>query len=181
MGAGQKDQALPPPSSQFLLNGSLNFLPLTSGLRLEVLRLYFAVTAGSSLPRNLSALNFGGLLVNTLDVRVRRGHAGNHVVGPTAFGHGDFVSLRIDDACLGLVLGLELDFALKRLDLLIVKQVSVLVSVLNLLFLGEDLGLLRDRCLRDDRLRLLCQGLLVLVHDWHIGSRQRRSNARRCK
>jgi predicted alpha-1,6-mannanase (GH76 family) len=80
----------------------------------------------------------------------------------------NFVALLINNACLGLVLGLELNLALKSLDLLRVEKVTILVTVLDLLLLGNDsvlnLGLIRSRrSSRDDSLFLLLgdRGLLL--------------------
>ena len=61
-----------------------------------------------------------GLLVGALDVRVGRGDAGvRGVVGVHA--DLDFVAGAVEHARPRLVLGLELDLALERLDLFLVK------------------------------------------------------------
>jgi len=52
----------------------------------------------------------------------------------------DLVALFVYNPRSSLILGLETDFALERFHLLLVKQVTVLVAVLNLLFAANDNG-----------------------------------------
>jgi hypothetical protein len=81
------------------------------------------------------------LLINALDVWVRRCHASILACGvlrPAAGGLGNFVAIRVDDARARLVARLELDLALELLDLLLVQEIAILVAVLDALLAGQD-------------------------------------------
>jgi hypothetical protein len=113
-------------------------------------------------------LALNGLAVDTLDVGVRRSNT-SEVLIPALNRLLDFVALLINNTCLGFILGLELNLALKSLDLLRVEKVAILVTILHLLLLSNNsvlnLGLIRSRgSSRDDSLFLLLgdRGLLLL-------------------
>lgn len=84
----------------------------------------------------------------------------------------DFVAICIDDACSRLILGLELDLALERFDLLRVEKVTILVAILNLLLPRDDALAHRVGT------RLLLGGLLLLVHNGLLSLRRRVSHSR---
>lgn len=148
-------------------------------LSLELFGFLLAIATGSGVLvlgglDGLDGLGLGCLLVNTLDIRVRWGDSSGDLTGPAAFGHGNLVTVLINDARLGRVLGFELNFAFQGLDLLFVQQVSVLIPIFDLFLLGEDLYiLLDDSCLRNNRLR---ERLLGLVNN-RIDNWRRRSSA----
>ncbi len=106
------------------------------------------------------------LLVGTLDVRVRWRDTACRLFFPLLDnGRADLVPGGVDDARPRLILSLELDLALERLDLLLVEQVPVLVAVLDplllrhhLVALGLKLGCARDGLLRG----------LVLIRRWWL-------------
>lgn len=165
------------PSTPYTLLGSL--VPLTSRLGAALIRFLLAGLALGRLLRDLGstflAILLLRLLVRALDVGVGRCDAA------TTFSNvrtDDLIPGGVNDARPRLVLGLELDLALERLNLLLVEQVAVLVAVLDALLLGEELlALLVDElgCARDglvwSLLVLDCRWLLChwLVDGWLLG------------
>lgn len=154
---------------QLFLHGSI-LLVLTRRFSLGLFSLLLTILAGSHILRSSGTfvLALNGLAVDTLNVGVRRSHT-SQVLVPALSRLLDFIALFINNACLGFVLGLELNLALKSFDLLRVKEVAILITVLNLLLLSNDsvlnLGLIRSRGgSRDDGLFLFLgdRGLILL-------------------
>lgn len=67
-----------------------------------------------------------------IDIRVRRRYTCRF-----SLFRADFVTGCVDHACACLVAGFEAYFALERLDLFFIEEVTILVSVLYLFFAGE--------------------------------------------
>lgn len=88
-------------------------------------------------------------------------------LGCTASTELNLVAIGIDDTCSRLILGLELNLALERLNLLLVEKVTILITILDLLLPRNDA--LADRV----GTRLLLGGLLLLVCNRLLSLRRR--------
>lgn len=88
-------------------------------------------------------------------------------LGCTASTELNLVAIGIDDTCSRLILGLELNLALERLNLLLVEKVTILITILDLLLPRDDA--LADRV----GTRLLLGGLLLLVCNRLLSLRRR--------
>ncbi|KAI6775100.1 hypothetical protein HG530_001858 [Fusarium avenaceum] len=103
------------------------------------LGLLLAILAGSHILRSdgLFVRGLNSLAVDTFNIRMGRSNASAQVLLPTLSRLLDVIALLVDDTCFGLILGLELNLALQGLDFLRVEEVTVLVTVFNLLLLGN--------------------------------------------
>ena len=70
------------------------------------------------------------LVVAYLDIRMRRSHTRSFL---RAIRLGDFIAIRVDEASAGFIARLELDLALESLDLFLIQEVAMLISILNAL------------------------------------------------
>lgn len=67
----------------------------------------------------------------------------------------DLIAVGVNDASAGLVSSLELDLALKCLDLLLIQEVAMLIAVLDTLLAAQNLVARRGRGTRDTGLGFL--------------------------
>jgi hypothetical protein len=130
-------------TSSRLLSSSL--IALTSRLSALLILLLLALDALLRARDRLIRHKALSLLINALDVRVRRRHAflrassrAFWVLLPAAGGLRNLVAVRVDKARARLVAGLELDLALQLLDLLLVEEIAILVAVLDAFLPGQD-------------------------------------------
>ncbi len=100
----------------------------------------------------------------TFDVGMRRG---DRVLWPSTLRLRDLIAIGINNAGACLVPGLELNLALESLDLLLVQEVAVLVTILNALLARENLMTGLGRCARD--IRLCCVVGLIPCYNRDLG------------
>ncbi|KAI6763636.1 hypothetical protein HG531_013024 [Fusarium graminearum] len=124
---------------KLIIDGSV-LLVLAGRLGLGLLSLLLAVLTGSSILRSGSVLDIAldSLAVNAFNIRVRGGNTGAEVLVPTLSGLLDFIALLINNTRLCFILGLELNLALESLHLLRVKEVTILVAILDLFLLSNN-------------------------------------------
>jgi hypothetical protein len=144
-GSGQASEGKP---LKLIIDSSI-LLVLAGGLGLGLLSLLLTILAGGDILRGGSFFDIAlhSLAVDTFNIRVRRGNTSTEVLVPTLGGLLHIVALLINNACLCFILSLELNLALEGLHLLGVKEVTILVAILDLLFLSNNtmlhMGLVR--------------------------------------
>ncbi|KAH7018265.1 uncharacterized protein B0I36DRAFT_37185 [Microdochium trichocladiopsis] len=136
----QADSWLPNHSGTCLNHSDCGLVALAGWLGDRVLGLLLTIFAAKSLlGLLLTSAVLLGLRVGSLNVGVGRGNTG---LSSLVLDDLNLVASSVKNASPGLILGVELDLSCEGLDLLLIKQVAILVAVLYTLFALDDLLIL---------------------------------------